>query len=126
MNFDTQLNHQVFKSYYLNISFNILDLFLNQKKPLTYSPLLKRLSSTTNELLYKKYFDKVFNELSLIPKLWDSLGVTFEYKFHFVNVVMDLDISIRQEFFDYEVKNLTSLNDNLKVINIFTRRLYQI
>ncbi len=83
--------------------------------PFTYSPGVKKTSNLTSELLFKKYFEKIFDDLHAIPKLWDSLGVTQEYKVHFVNVVMELDNAVREEFFEYEINNLTRIAENLKV-----------
>jgi len=73
---------------------------------------------TKQEFLYKKYSQKVFDVNSSIPLLWESLGVTQEYKYNFVKTVMDLDVSIMQEFLEYEGNNLRQLFDNLKVTTV--------
>ena len=66
---------------------------------------------------YEKYSEVIFDEQKGIPKFWDELGVTDAYKITFVNIVIELDISIRKDYFEYELKNLTDFSDLLKVHN---------
>jgi len=72
-------------------------------------------SNLSNELLYEKFSEILFDELNVIPKLWEQLGVTNLYKLTFVNIVMELDISVRKEYFDHEIRGLTKFADLLKV-----------
>jgi len=59
------------------------------------------------------------DQIGSIPKLWDELQVTDEYKATFVNITLDLDYSIKKEFFNFELNNLTKFSE-LLTVKLFT------
>ncbi len=108
--------------FYLTVSLHSLLSILENNNFFTSAPVNPQKINNnekdnflSNDLLYERFSEILFDEMNKIPKLWEELGVTDFYKLTFVNVVMELDISVRKEYFEHEIANLTQFQDQLKV-----------
>jgi hypothetical protein len=71
--------------------------------------------SLTSELINEKYSEELLNELGSIPNYWDELGVFDRYRSSFLNMVIDLDYSVRVEYIKHELNNLSKFREMLLV-----------
>jgi len=59
--------------------------------------------------------NELFDKHNNIPSLWKDLGVTESYKVTFVNIVSELDLSVRKEYFEHEIRSLSLI---LEILNV--------
>jgi len=59
--------------------------------------------------------NELFDKHNNIPSLWKDLGVTESYKVTFINIVSELDSSVRKEYFEHEIRSLSLI---LKILNV--------
>jgi phage tail sheath gpL-like len=74
-----------------------------------------RVASKARELQDHKTPEILKNEIIAIRNLWDQLGVVENYRQIFENVVLDLDLSVRKDFLEFEINALNKFYEQLTV-----------